>query len=140
MDTHKIDTSTRQNQFIEMAYQIGMANGWCSGRFAMQDGDFITEEDRLNRNSFATFTDLEKLKADMANTNWCLGSSFIYHDLCFMNQVDGGGEWLTIKRFDDEAIAFESISMHLVIEDGEFENLIRRLEAATKEQCRRLNY
>lgn len=141
MDELKPTLEDEETQnFIDMCYKIGMKNGWCSGRYAMDDGDFIVEEDRLNKNSFTVFTDLNKLKEDMSHRNWCLGQAFVYHDLCFMNQVDGGGEWLTIKRFNDEAISFESISMHLVIEDGEFEDLIERLEKATKEQCQTLDY
>jgi hypothetical protein len=129
-----------QKEFIEMCYKIGMKNGWCSGRYAIQDGDYITEEDRLNRNSFKVYTDLEELKETLSHSNWQLGESCIYHDLCFMNQVSGGGEWLTIKRFGDEAIAFESMSMALICKDGKFEKTISRLEAATKEQCQTLTY
>lgn len=129
-----------QKEFMEMCYKIGMKNHWCSGKAAIEDGDYVVEEDRLNRDSFKIFDSLDKLKEYFARGNWCLGSSFIYNDLCFMNQVDGGGEWLTIKRFGDEAIAFESMSMSLIIKDEKFEDTIRRLEAATKEQCRTLNY
>jgi len=129
-----------QKEFIEMCYKIGMKNGWCSGKYAMQDGDFITEEDRLNRNSFKIIIDLDELKEVMGRSNWSLGTSCIYHDLCFMNQVDGGGEWLTIKRFGDEAIAFESMTMELIVQDGTFEETLQRLEAATKEQCKTLTY
>lgn len=129
-----------QKEFMEMCYKIGMKNGWCSGKYAMQDGDCIVEEDRLNRNSFKVYADLAELKETLSRSNWCIGTSCIYNDLCFMNQVEGGGEWLTIKRFGDEAIAFESISMSLIIKDGEFEDMIRRLETATKGQCRTLNY
>ncbi|MBW1860327.1 MAG: hypothetical protein JRI70_09725 [Deltaproteobacteria bacterium] len=129
-----------QTQFIEECYQIGMRNGWCSGKFAQMDGDYIVEEDRLNKNSFKIYADLEELKDVLSRSNWCLGTSCVYHDLCFMNQVDGGGEWLTIKRFDDEVIAFESMSMSIIVEAGEFEDTIQRLEAATKEQCRTYTY
>lgn len=129
-----------QKEFIEMCYKIGMKNGWCSGQYAIQDGDYIVEEDRLNKNSFKIYTDLEELKETLSRDNWCLGTSCIYNDLCFMNQVDGGGEWLTIKRFGDEAIAFESMSMSLIIKDGEFEETISRLEAATKKQCQTWTY
>ena len=133
-------TSAAQDEFIKICYKIGMKNHWCSGKAAIEEGDYIMEEDRLNRNSFKIFDSLDELKEHFARGNWCLGSSFIYNDLCFINQVDGGGEWLTIKRFGDEAIAFESMSMSLIIKDGDFEDTIRRLEEATKEQCRTQNY
>ena len=129
-----------QKEFIEMCYKIGMKNGWCSGRYAIQDGDYITEEDRLNKNSFKIYHELAELKETLSRSNWCIGTACIYNDLCFMNQVDGGGEWLTIKRFGKEAIAFESMTMSLIIQDGEFEETISRLEAATKEQCQTRTY
>jgi len=126
--------------FVDECYKIGMANPWCSGNVARDDGDFITEDDRLNRNSFTVFKDLEKLKEDLKGGNWGLGQAFMYNDLCFINQVDGGDEWLTIKRFDDEVISFESMSMARIIEGGRFEDMMGRLEKATKEQCRKLEY
>lgn len=129
-----------QKEFIEICYKIGMKNYWCSGKAARSDGDLIVEEDRLNRNSFKICTGLAELKEIMTQSNWCLGTSCIFNDLCFMNQVEGGGEWLVLKRFGDGAIAFESMSMALIIEDGEFEETISRLEAATKEQCKTQTY
>lgn len=134
------EITASQKEFIEMCYKIGMKNYWCSGTAARSDGDYIVEEDRLNKNSFKIYENLEEIKETLSRDNWCLGTSCIYNDLCFMNQVDGGGEWLTIKRFGDEAIAFESMSMAAIIKDGKFEETIRRLATATKEQCQTLTY
>lgn len=127
-------------KFKERAYLIGMKNGWCSGKYDRANGGFTVEADRLNKNSFTVFTDLEKLKETFLNGNWCLGQAFIYKDLCFINQVNGGDEWLTIKNFKDEAINFESISFIPVIKSGEFEELIKNLLKASKENCLSLTY
>lgn len=127
-------------EFIRECYRIGMKNPWCSGRAAIADGDFITEEDRLNMGSFTIFGTIEHLKDAFDHGNWCLGQAFIYNDLCFIQQVDGGDEWLTIKRFGDEVLSFESISWKPYINDDSFEEQFSRLENATKQQCESLNY
>jgi len=127
-------------EFIEECYRIGMQNPWCSGKAAIADGGFIVEADRLNRDSFTVFVTTEKLKETFEHGNWCLGQAFIYGDLCFMQQVDGGDEWLTMKRFEDEVVCFESISWMPSIKDDSFDSLFARLEKATKSQCKALTY
>lgn len=131
--------SSEEVAFKDRAYKLGMANGWCNGQFAMSDGNFIVEDDRLNKNSFSVADDLETLEAFFEHGNWCLGSGMIYKNLCFINQVNGGDEWLTIKNFEDEAIDFESITFKGTIAEGEFEPLIERLLKADKEACKKLN-
>ena len=129
-----------QEEFINACYKIGMQNPWCSGRADFEDGNFLSEEDRLNRNSFTVFTDAGKLKDAFKRGNRCLGEAFVYRDLCFMNQVNGGDEWLTMKGFGDDVLVFESISWIPIIDDGEFDDLLKRLERATKKQCQELEY
>lgn len=65
--------------------------------------------------------------------------TLIYKDL--VNQTVGGGwEAWTLKRFGDELIAFESISMQLIIEEGKthdkltFEQYIEQMQAMTRDQ------
>jgi len=66
---------------------------------------------------------------------------FIYKNLIFVNQTVGGGwEAWTLKKFGDELVAFESISMRLIIKEGthdglNFEEYIGFLLSVTKEQC-----
>jgi len=107
--------------FKDECYKIGMKNGWCSGRFDRQEGNFLVEEDRLNKNSFIVIDDLPNLKAFFKNGNWCLGQGVIYKNLCFIQQVNGGDEWLTIKQFPTGTKPFESFSWEAIIEEGEFE-------------------
>jgi hypothetical protein len=44
--------------------------------------------------------------------NWTLGQAFFRGDLCFVQQVDGGDEWLAIKQ----DMPFESISFRRIIQ------------------------
>lgn len=77
--------------------------------------------------------------------NWSLGTAAYYQDpqtghwLCFINQIEGGGEWLTIRN----NLAFESVSFHIIIEKYGPEKVaeyIRWFCDATEEQLRRLDY
>ena len=98
-----------EKEFWKKAYKIGMGNGWCNGKFEKQDGNFIVKEDRLNNNSVCVIDDLQTLKEFFKMGNWCLGQAVIYKCLCFINQVNGGDEWLTMKLFEDgRVIDFES--------------------------------
>jgi len=84
---------------------------------------------------------LEELKKKFEHGNWAIRQAFVFKNLCFVNQVNGGDEWWTIKEVDDgELVAFESISFRFVIRDGKFEGMMKRLLKATKKQCRSLEY
>ena len=126
-------------EFWKQVYKLGMMNGWCSGRYAMEDGDYIAEEDRLNENSYTIISKLDDLYKFFKHGNWCLGNSVIHKNLCFIQQIDGGDEWLTIKNFPGEAIAFESMSFDTV-DYPEFENIIGHLLKATKDECVHLDW
>ena len=81
----------------------------------------------------ATLNELEYI---FKQGNWCLGQGYYFKNLCFINQIDGGDEWLTIK--DD--YAFESVTFKRIIEKGEFVSYLQSLLNATKEQCINLEY
>lgn len=101
-----------EKEFWNQAYEIGMKNGWCSGEFDREDGNFIVEEDRLNKNSAMVIDDLETLKEFFRAGNWCLGTAVIYKSICFIEQVNGGDEWLTMKLFSDGKVrSFESMTL-----------------------------
>jgi len=118
------------NQWLE----IGRENAWI--RYA--------DDPPFTMASFYGCQSIDELEERLNFTNWSLGTAFYYRNLCFINQVDGGDEWLTIKAFRDEdrptSLAFESITFERYIEEGRFKNLIERLLRASKEDCRRLTY
>jgi hypothetical protein len=94
----------------EKFYAKGMENNWCNGEYARLEGKFISEEDRLNKNSVAVIDDIETLRQFFIHGNWCLGCSAIYKNLCFINRINGGDEWLTLKYVDGEAVVFDSVT------------------------------
>ncbi|WEA01768.1 hypothetical protein [Mucilaginibacter sp. SJ] len=105
---------------------LGLANPWIA-----EANDPPFDKQQLVR--IATLAELENI---FQQGNWCLGQGFHFMNLCFINQIDGGDEWLTIK--DD--YAFESFTWCRFIQKGEFTPMIERLLIATKEQCINLEY
>ncbi|ARP71761.1 DUF3846 domain-containing protein [Streptomyces pluripotens] len=86
--------------------------------------------------SFEECFTVEELEERITAASWGIGTAFYHRDLCFIQQVEGGDEWLTIRH----SVAFESITVLPLIERGELASLVRRLLAASKEQCQRLEY
>ena len=90
----------------------------------------------FTRASFAECADAAELAARLTHGNWCLGQAFFFGDLCFIQQVGGGDEWLVIK----ENVAFESASCAHMIAGGTFGEFLSRIGAATLEACAALAY
>ena len=67
--------------------------------------------------------------------NWCLGDAPYYQNLCFINQVDGGSEYMVIK----DQTSFESLSADLFTLE-KLTDFIERAQKATVEQLRMLEY
>lgn len=105
---------------------IGRENPWIREAY---DPPFRLE-------SFYPCYTVDELEHELTRLSWSVGTAFSYRDLCFIQQVEGGDEWLTIRH----GIAFESISARPLIEHGTFRDHVRRFLAATKEQCRDLEY
>jgi hypothetical protein len=118
------------NQWLD----IGRENPWIK----------YADDPPFTRSSFYGCQSMEELEERLGFAAWALGTAFYYRNLCFINQVDGGDEWLTIKSFREgdklDSLAFESITFERYIEEGTFKGLIERLLRASKEDCRRLTY
>ncbi|QPH40615.1 hypothetical protein [Pedobacter endophyticus] len=95
-----------QKELKKAWYKIGSQNYW----IAKTDDPVFTE------GSIATCQTIESLQKEIGSGNWCLGQGFSFKNLCFINQIDGGDEWLTIK--DD--YCFESITFGHFIKSGKF--------------------
>jgi hypothetical protein len=82
-----------------------------------------------------------KTVQELVRGNWCLGTVFHLEDICFINQVEAGDEWLMIKgRTPFESITFRtSYESYEEAEKRAFET-IERIRKATEEQCRKLKY
>lgn len=71
---------------------------------------------------------LDYLVQQLEQGNYCIGQGFYYNDLCFINQVDGGDEWLTIRRGKH----FDSISCRGIIRTKGTEYFKRMVNAYLK--------
>lgn len=86
------------------------------------------------------YDDREMLKAFFAHGNWSIRSAVQHGDLIFVQQVNGGDEWWTLKVAGDALVAFESLSCALMIQTGRFDGVLDRMLRATPEACAALEY
>jgi hypothetical protein len=117
------------NPYLSKWLDIGKKNPWIR---EANDPPFNTQ-------SFYECADDAELLAKFEHGNWTLGQAFHIGDLCFINQIDGGDEWLTIKQ----DTPFESISFrHIIVKDGiqAAQKILDDIRAASVEQCRKLEY
>lgn len=117
------------NELIEKWIEIGNKNPWISQAW----------DPPFDENSFCECKTVDELIEKFEHGNWCLGTAFYYKNLCFINQVNGGDEWLVIR----DSIPFESMSCGLIIENHGreyFKQLVERMLNATEEQLINLEY
>lgn len=123
-------------------------NGWVmKDGYPWQDDPFLEEYPY----EFSECADLEELRSTFAHGNWSIRQGFLYDDLAFVQQVDGGDEWWTLKRVGDKGDAsdwvdFESWSFQPSANyragtlGDRFTNAIRSMQMATPDQCKKLVY
>lgn len=116
---------TSASDRIAIWVKLGKQNPWikraCDPRF---DSNQVHEK--------KTISDLYD---HFVHGNWCLGDAPYYQNICFINQVDGGSEYMVIR--DD--IPFESLSVQFYTLD-KLTDFITRVQKATPEQLRKLEY
>jgi hypothetical protein len=106
--------------------KLGRANPWI--RTAL--------DPPFNEESFHICKDIDELEERLDHGNWCLGAAFVLGDLCFINQVNGGDEWLVIRG----EVRFESLTSRYLIRDGQFRAWVEAVLAASEDQLRNLTY
>jgi hypothetical protein len=113
-------------------------NGWLRiGGFDWQDDPFMEEYPY----EFASLGSIEELREFALNGNWAIRQGVVYGDLAFIQQVNGGDEFWTLKRNGDSWVGFESVSLGHMAKDGaDFERVIAAMRNATSDECRRLTY
>lgn len=114
-------------------------NGWLRvGGYAWQDDPYLEEYPY----AFVATKNIDDLRGFFEHGNWAIRQGIVYDNLAFIQQVDGGDEWWTLKRSGDSWIDFESISCGGMIERSkeDFERLVASMQAATIDECRRLDY
>lgn len=71
-----------------------------------------TADDPLfTRESFLEVGSVDELIEKFRHGNWSLGNAFVYKNLCVIQQVNGGDEYMTLKDW----CAFDSISFESVL-------------------------
>ncbi|WP_336775100.1 hypothetical protein [Paenibacillus sp. MMO-58] len=96
-----------QNKMLDIWLLSGYLNPWIRA----------AEDPFFNRESFVVCETMEQLIEKFQRGNWSLGQAFVYKNLCFINQVNAGDEWLTIKDYKPfESITFKAVLRH---QDGQ---------------------
>ena len=109
-------------------------NGWLKvGGFDWQDDPFLEEYPY----EFSRTNSVDRLREALGSGNWAIRQGFCYRDLAFIQQVNGGDEWWTLKRDVDAWTDFESWSFGAIAQEPErFERAMRDMCEATPGQCR----
>ena len=98
-----------------------------------QDDPFLEEYPY----EFSRTESVDRLREALGSGNWAIRQGFCYRDLAFIQQVNGGDEWWTLKRDGDAWTGFESWSFGAIAQEPErFERAMRDMCEATPEQCR----
>ena len=110
---------------------ICQKNGWVKrGGYAWQDDPYLEEYPYEFDRCFS----LEDLSDFFKAGNWAIRQGVVYGDLAFIQQVDGGDEWWTLKQDGKTWVPFESLSFKRIA--GDISELTRyvagmRLSAST---------
>ncbi len=119
-------------QFSEKEQQIIQAcqsNVWLSDWIEYPDYDYAY--------SFKECQSPEELKEFFEDGNWGIRTGAIFGDLAFVQQVNGGDEWLTMKQEGEAYHSFESVSFGRIIEtegEVEFFNFLNKLQSQSIDQ------
>lgn len=93
------------------------------------------EDPRFTDKSFSECLSFEDLADMILRGNWCLGQAFYCGDICLINQVNGGDEWLVIKGYTSfESFTCEALGRERLLK------AFHDIKEATEEQCRALEY
>jgi hypothetical protein len=86
------------------------------------------------------YDDVDMLERFFAHVNWAIRAAVQHHDLIFVNQVNAGDEWWTLKIDGDQLVPFESLTWRRIIASGQFEQYMTGMLNATVDECRRGDY
>lgn len=130
-----IPATTEEQRSLGEACQ---RNGWLRrGGFAWQDDPYLEEYPYEFDRCFS----MDDLSDFLSNGNWAIRQGVIYGDLAFIQQVDGGDEWWTLKQDGNEWVPFESLSLQAIAKDrSELVRHIAGMRIATVDECKRLDY
>ena len=124
-----------QSLRVEIWLSIAQQNPWIRQRGSGDANDICAFEPPLTQQDFYECLSIEELYDLLTQGNWILGQPFYFRNLCFVNQINAGDEWLVIR----DGIAFESLTAG-AMEYEEFKDWIECVFKATEEDLRRLDY
>lgn len=75
----------------------------------------LADDPCFSRDLFYHCESIFELLDRLRTGNWCLGHTFVYKNLIFINQIDAGDEWLTIKDY----LPIDSITFSAVFRRGD---------------------
>jgi hypothetical protein len=123
------DHGEQDTTWLETWEKIGLLNPWIKAAL----------DPAFDKSMLAECKTLDYLIQMFEHGNFCVGQGFYYKDLCFINCVDGGDEWRTIRR--DKP--FETISCgRLIRKRGTeyFKRLVNTYLAASDEELESLEF
>jgi hypothetical protein len=117
----------------------------CQGNPWLRVGGIDFEDDPCAEHDYPycleRYDDPDMLRRFFQHGNWAIRAAVQYRDLIFVNQVNGGDEWWTLKIDGDRLIPFESITFRPMCRPGgDFTAFLERLHRATPAQCKALDY
>ena len=125
----------QQNLIVEKWLSIAQQNPWIRQRGSGDANDTCAFEPSLTEQDFFQCYTVEELYSFLARGNWMLGQPFYFQNLCFINQINAGNEWLVIR----DGFAFESLTTG-AMEYEKFADWIECVMKATEEDLRNLTY
>ena len=78
----------------------------------------------------------DSLYAFFEHGNWPFRHGIVYGDMAFVNRVNGGDMWWTLKCFDGKWLSVANMTYEPVNQAGKLQDYISVLERATYQQCR----
>lgn len=113
-------------------------NGWLMrGGYDWQDDPYLEEYPY----EFARLDNLNDLREYFSYGNWAIRQGVVYKDLAFIQQVNGGDEWWTLKQTDDGWMSFENITFGDTVKDSDaFNHIICSMVASSPQACHDLDY
>lgn len=117
---------------------ICQKNGWLKrGGYPWQDDPYLEEYPYEFDRCFS----MEDLSDFFKTGNWAIRQGVVYGDLAFIQQVDGGDEWWTLKQDGETWVPFESLSFKRIAGDiSELTRYVAGMRLATVEECKHLDY
>ena len=107
-----------------------------------QENSWLRRDRGENRaHEFSRAHSIEDLAAFFSCGNRPIGRGVLFGDLAFVNQVDGGDEWWTLRGSDRGWTPFESVSFRRMASvPAELAWYIAGMQDAGTEGCARLDY